>query len=250
MTGRLFKSAVFCLLIPLFLGQIAYAKEDVIPSAQSAVSPEFSNGLHQRYLSYIAQKLGIEINVSAIPFARRLRALDNGTIDIMVGLSSLRNNELSNVYFIKPSYESISSSLFIKPEKLDLINKKKLNIAITRNSMVLNYSDLDKNKINVVYLDSLKQKIKLLNIDRIDGFYHLTQASKKYINQLDLNDSLVIAKSYESTLYDIHVGINKDSFLWNYHQQLSDIIEDGIANGDFNRIRESYYKSQQQVPQQ
>ena len=56
---------------------------------RSAVSTNFPDGLHTQYLTYFADKLHVPSEIGTMPYARRLRSIDNGTLDIMVGVSTL-----------------------------------------------------------------------------------------------------------------------------------------------------------------
>lgn len=51
---------------------------------KSSVSTEFLRGLHFKYLTFIADRIDMPLQVNPIPFARRLKSPDQRLIDIMV----------------------------------------------------------------------------------------------------------------------------------------------------------------------
>ena len=61
------------------------AEEKII---KAAVAEGFIDGLHSKYLKYIADKLSLPISTTTIPFARRLKEIELGRLDIIVGLQN------------------------------------------------------------------------------------------------------------------------------------------------------------------
>ncbi|WP_404851950.1 hypothetical protein [Colwellia sp. MB02u-9] len=70
------------------------------------------DGLHSKYLKYIADKLSMPISIASIPFARRLKEIEIDRLDIIVGLQRSDEREKELVY-ISPSYESLSYRFFL-----------------------------------------------------------------------------------------------------------------------------------------
>jgi hypothetical protein len=62
--------ALLVLCCATFLPHTLFASEPIV--IRAAVAKEFKDGLHSRYLKYIATKLGMEIEVTVMPLARRI----------------------------------------------------------------------------------------------------------------------------------------------------------------------------------
>jgi ABC-type amino acid transport substrate-binding protein len=77
----------------------------------AAVAEGFIDGLHSKYLEYIADKLSMPISITTIPFARRIKEIEIGRLDIIVGLQQTEERKDKFVY-IYPSYESLSYRFF------------------------------------------------------------------------------------------------------------------------------------------
>ena len=75
------------------------------------MAAEFKDGLHTRYLEYLAEQLGMELSIITVPFARRIREVSKGNLDIIVGLH-YSDERASNLIYIYPAYEKLSFRLF------------------------------------------------------------------------------------------------------------------------------------------
>ena len=211
---------------------------------KSSVSPEFPNGLHLQYLNYIANKLGIDIDIQPMPFARRLKQLEIGKLDILVAVIK-RNDTNSNLVYLTPSYEQLASSFFIlknQKHKLSSVDDiQNLIIATTHNAKYFEeFQNLD--EINKIPVTSLEQKIKLLQKGRVDTFLHYQSSTQSQLDRMNLSDHIVLADCQPSAYEDHYFVITKLSALYPYKQKLEQIIANGIAQGDFAEIRKNFYQ--------
>ncbi|MCV2883378.1 transporter substrate-binding domain-containing protein [Aestuariibacter sp. AA17] len=236
-----FLRLLLCLLF--FISSSSYHANAQKHAYFSAVSPEFPNGLHAKYVQYIASELKVPIHIQLIPFARRLRELDNGSLDILVGVSSLRKIG-PNTILIHPEYESLGMSLFVNkgnPANIhspdDIKNKA---IAITRGSKI---SDVfpTLREADVIEVDTLEQKIAMVEKGRIDGFFHLKQATLKVLSDTNKTRSIILSPIEETHHYTLHVALNRHSSLFEHRHTLSQIIKTGVQRGDFEAIRKQHY---------
>ncbi len=65
---RVIELVVICTSI--LFHNVVLAEEPYVIKA--AVAKEFKDGLHSRYLKYFAKQLGMEINITTMPLARRI----------------------------------------------------------------------------------------------------------------------------------------------------------------------------------
>lgn len=231
------------LILILLLSVMPSAIGIVTHTIKSAVSPEFPEGLHTAYLRYIAEQLNTQADISLIPYARRLRELNRGGIDMMVGVSNTAPIG-DHVIRIEPAYESLSIAIFTRrnyPDRIDSIAAlKQLPIAITRSSSRQTIlSQFDESLI--VETNDIEQKIDLLLKKRVDVFLHVKQSSLLKLEDLGLLDSVRFTHFQPARDYEQHIAISRFSWLWEYRHQIETVVTQGIKNGDFSKIRRQYY---------
>ena len=104
---------------------------------RSSVSPEFIDGLHYKYLRFLATELNAELVITPMPFARRVQALRNGELDVMVGIQYGHANK-DDIVYLQPAYEELSHNYFVLNERQDnLISSASLHgliMAVTINA--------------------------------------------------------------------------------------------------------------------
>lgn len=220
----------------LWLGLSINASANTI--IKSSVSPEFPDGLHTKYLRYIAEKMDLPLEIYPMSFARRLESLKNGTINLMVGVKHLHSQE--RFEFLQPSYEKLRASYFVHRDSpyLDM-SETELNQLILGNSIdekeMLKWAD--ETFKAVVSVSSLEQKIRLLEIGRIDTFVHFETSALYKIRLLGLEGVIIPAAYQPGEKLFYHFAINPDSELFAMKEKLEQIIAQGVANGDFTKIR-------------
>ncbi len=215
---------------------------------RSAVSTNFPDGLHTQYLTYFADKLHVPSEIGTMPYARRLRSIDNGTLDIMVGVSSVAPIG-SNTERLNPAYESLSLAIFVLAGNESTIQSidsfDHLTIGVTRNA---SRQSLLKHipEEHIVPAVSLEQKIDLLLKGRIDAFLHVRKSTFSRLITENLYSRIRPADFQPSKELEQHVAINKDSWLYLRKAELEKILRDGLANGDFAHIRHRFYQAKQE----
>ena len=219
---------------------------------RAAVSTNFPDGLHTQYLIYLADKLHVNYEIGTMPYARRLLSVDNGTTDIMVGVSNIAPIG-SNTERLNPAYESLSLGIFVLAGNESTIQSidsfDHLTIGVTRNASrqsLLKHVPDD----HIVPAVSLEQKIDLLLKGRIDAFLHVRQGTFSRLITENLYNRIRPAHFQPPKEYEQHVAINKDSWLYLHKAELEKILRDGLANGDFAHIRHRFYLKQQELQEQ
>lgn len=226
-------------LLLMLLSWSAHGKEVL----RSAVSDNFPDGLHTYYLAYLANKLDVESEIGTMPYARRLLSVDNGTLDIMVGVSNTAPIG-DNTLRLDPAYESLSVAIFVlagNESSIDSINSFQQHIVgVTRSSSRQSVLE-NVPESHIVSVESIEQKIDLLLKGRIDSFLHVKQSTLTTLITQGLYTKIRLATFQPPQEYEQHVIINKDSWLYTRKDELEKIIRDGVANGDFAHIRHQFY---------
>lgn len=226
---------VFCAIAP----SSSYSSTVI----RSSVSPEFIDGLQHKYLKYLALNLGMELHIEPIPFARRLRSLENGDLDIMVGLQ-LEARSNSNLIFLKPSYEKLGYAFFVLGQNKNSLNNyddlKGLVIGVTINTSYFERFNHDK-FLKKIQVTTIEQKIKLLRLGRIDTFIHYRDSTLRRLKEMK-NDSIVVANYFPGSQQDHYFAISRKSGLFLQKAHLEQVIKDGVEKGDFQEIRSAHFK--------
>lgn len=217
------------------------------PTLSSAVSGNFPDGLHARYIQYFSEQLGAQADIVLMPYARRLIELDDGTIDLMVGVSETAPVGAQTV-LLQPAYDSLEIGIFVLAGNesnftvADDLRKRLLSLTRHANSdAIIDNIPAE----HIVPARSLEQKIDMLLKGRIDGFLHVAQSTSRKLNELGLTQKIVPATYQPPQSYRQYVAINTSSWLYDSKEELERIIRLGLANGDFNRIRQRYYADQE-----
>ncbi|WJG07641.1 transporter substrate-binding domain-containing protein [Aliiglaciecola sp. LCG003] len=213
---------------------------------RSAVSPEFPDGLHRQYLAYLADKLNAKLVVSYLPFARRLVELRHGDLDIMVGLKEGRI-EIKELIYLKPNYESIQQVLFVRVQDQETLTSisalAKVHIAGTIKAEYFS-ARTKRPRLNLVEVSTLEQKIQLLDRGRAEGFIHFPQSTYAMLNTISTHNTIVPANFQPASQQQYYFAISKQSSLIDRVPELERILVEGSKNGDFARIRQTYYANE------
>lgn len=218
--------------------------EENSDTINAAVAEGFPNGLHAKYLRYIADKLNVKLNLSTMPFARRVQEVRNGNLDIIVGIQQTEDRKDEFIY-IEPYYETLSYRFFTLKDNQASINffedlQQKL-VGVNKHSKyfpAFNQSD-EIFKVNVV---NLKQNIQLLMKKRIDLFIHYEESTIPTLKALGV-DELIVKTNYQPEHSNKHfVAISNKSKLTNRLAELHLIMQQAMSNGDLRDIRLKHYQ--------
>lgn len=211
------------------------------PVIRSSVSPEFMDGLHTRYLRYMADQMDMELEIYPIPFARRLVSLENGEIDLMVGVKG--SYPENGFVYLRPSYETLRNTYFVRADELHLLTEpsqiNNLTLAITIDDQALMDKAYDKVG-GIVPVTSLEQKIMMLDYGRVDAFVHFESSAMLKIKQLGLERKMMPALVQPGKSRDYYFALSIGSPLFEHKSEFERTIAQGVQRGDFAAIRFEY----------
>jgi len=212
-------------------------------SIKSSVPPEFPNGLHSKYLQFIADKMHMPLDITPMPFGRRIIELEKGKLDLVVGLQR-RSEEEDEVYYLFPAYEQLRHSLFVLKQRdfqLKTFNDlQNLSIGVTTHAKYYDFL-LSPKKLTTVGVTSLRQKIRLLKKGRIDTFIHFRESTLPTLEKLGLDREIELAPYQPVQSQSYYVAISRHSHLMANIKQMTQIIEQAVATGEFSQIRRRHY---------
>lgn len=212
---------------------------------RSSVSKEFMDGLQVKYLKNIAKHMNMEIEILPMPFARRIKELRQGNLDILVGLQR-EDEDQDEVVYIDPSYETLRHTFFVrKPDLEQLVNfsdLRKLRIGVTRNAKYFERFNRETELI-MVPVSTLAQKVALLQKGRIDTFIHFQESALPLIRDMGLQDEIVLAKYQPIEVNNYYVTISQNSPLFKQKHLVEAAVRAAISHGEFATIRQQHYLS-------
>jgi polar amino acid transport system substrate-binding protein len=210
---------------------------------RAAVAEEFKDGLHSKYLKYFADKLNVTLELSTMPFARRLLQIENGKLDLIVGIQRTEERQDEFIYIL-PHYETLSYRVFTLKENhqniktyQDLTGKY---VGINRYSKYFSSFDND-DEINKFRASGVLQNIELLLRNRIDAFMHYEESTLPLLARIGEKKSIVktlYQPEYETRHY---LAISSHSPLKARKIELEEIIKTAISNKDLLTIRLNHY---------
>lgn len=239
--GNFMKYLIFVLAL-LFCEQ-TYGEKIKQTIMKAAVAEEFRHGLHSKYLQYLADKLNLTLQLSTMPFARRLLQIKNGQLDLIVGIQKTEDRQDEFIYIL-PHYELLSHRIFILKNKRDLIQTyQDLSgkiIGVNRNSKY--YKAFDNNESVVKFkAHGVLQNIELLKRNRIDAFMHYEESTVPLLDGLGISDEVVKSVYQPNIEIQHYIAISKSSALNSRLGELEQIVEDAVKNKDFLNIRMNHY---------
>ena len=233
----------FIVFITLFLCQYSYGNEAIKPVIRAAVAEEFRTGLHSKYLQYFADILNVTLELSTMPFARRIAQIKSGELDLIVGIQKTEARQDEFIY-IMPHYELLSYRLFtLKKDQNKIKSYQDLSgkyIGVNRYAKYFKVFDEDKT-IDKFKASGVMQNIELLLRNRIDAFIHYEQSTLPLLAKADI-DNNIVQTPYQPNIEARHyLAISSHSVLVKRQHELQQIIAKAIKNKDLLTIRLNHY---------
>lgn len=232
---------VFYLLISFLFSLHSTAKEVL----HSSVAPEFPEGLHAKYLQYIADKMDMELDIAPMPFARRIKELYNGKIDLMVGMR-WEKGDIDDIIYLHPGYEKLRQTFFVLAKDKDRFasaaGMNTARVAVTNSAKYYPHIKRDSD-IPIVAVSTLRQKIELLLVGRIDSFIHYEDSTLPLLESMGLKDRVIVALYQPNNYEEYHIAISRKSKLFHLKDDFEKVIRTAVANNDFAKIRSEHYKN-------
>jgi polar amino acid transport system substrate-binding protein len=232
---------LFFILVLSFFSGFSFGQEVI----RTSVPEEFVNGLHAKYLKNIARHMNMEIEIIPMPFARRLRELRQGNLDLLVGLQR-EDNKQDEVVYIKPSYEKLRHTFFVSKKNIDKLQRfsdlKNMYIGVTRHAKYFKQFNQESGLI-MMPVTTLRQKIALLMKGRINTFIHYQESALPLITDMGLQNEIVLADYQPIEVNKYYVAISQNSPLINKKHLFETAVRDAIAHHEFATIRRNHYAS-------
>ncbi len=220
-----------------------YADEEKRPVIRAAVAEEFKDGLHSKYLKYVAEKLNVELELSTMPFARRLLQIKSGQLDLIVGVQKTEARQDEFIY-ISPHYESLSYGIFtLKENRQNISSYQDLQgkyIGINRHSKYFHAFDSD-DVMHKFQASGVLQNVELLLRKRIDAFMHYEESTLPLLAKIGEKNTIVKTLYQPNNETRHYLAISSHSSLKTRISELEQIVQAAINNKDLLAIRLKHY---------
>jgi len=234
-------SILLVIYTSILLHNVVLASEPYVIKA--AVAKEFKDGLHSRYLNYIAKQLGMKISITTMPLARRIVEVQKGNLDLIVGLQQTKERA-EGLIFILPAYEQLSFRFFSLNENATAIRSDNdlhgKTVGVIRGAKYFPSFEQD-TELKKYPLKNLKTNIDMLLLGRIDLFVHYEESTMPMLKLMGVGHLIKKSNYQPKHSYEHYLAISKNSPLAAKKQQLKAIVERGISQQDFIKLRLEHY---------
>jgi ABC-type amino acid transport substrate-binding protein len=233
----------FFVVSALFFSLKSYGNESTKPVIRAAVAEEFREGLHSKYLKYFADKLNVTLELTTMPFARRVAQIKSGELDLIVGIQKTEARQDEFIY-IMPHYELLSYRIFaLKKDQNKIKSYQDLAgkyVGVNRYAKYFKAFDED-DSINKFKASGVIQNIELLLRNRIDAFIHYEQSTLPLLEKFDEENSIVKTPYQPKAEVRHYLAVSSHSVLAQRQNELRKIIANAIKNKDLLTIRLNHY---------
>lgn len=233
-----------CLFLSIFLCcfTVSFLAESANQRIKAGISPEFINGADAKVLKYLAQQLQVEIEFVPMPLARRLQAIKENKLDILINLTRTQARE-KDMIFLDPAYASLRYGFFKLKENSATINSYQdlvgKTVGVIRKSKYFEPFDND-DGITRFPVATIKKNIELLLHKRIDAFIYYPVTGKKVIADMGAQEQIELS-SYLITAEHLYIAIAKESRLLGKKAALEEIIKQAVTSGKITQIQQEHY---------
>ena len=228
----------------VFAGQI-WADTKVI---RVGVAPGLTEGMHAKLYRHISKALDLPVEILEVPLKRRLRLLEQGRLDLTVGLMKTAERTVKLTY-IEPEYTERQSEdrLFLLTQRLTELEQGRLiqgkAIATLRGSTI--YRNFESIKHSQLFETiSLEQAIHLLQKQRVDYLLYAQDPAHKKLSELDLHGIITESELMPSkvSVKKVYMVISRHSFLTEYQNELQQVAS-ALKKGKYDALHQQHFNS-------
>lgn len=211
----------------------------------SGVSKEHAHGVVASILDRLAQKLGIEIEMRLAPFARRLRWMETGEIDIMGGLLRRPQRE-AYIYFVPPPYVNKNRKVFYVRKGDERRIKRYedlygLMIGTKIHSRYFPRFDKDEG-LKKEPVGSVELNFKKLLAGHLDAVIYGNRSGLMKLMEMGIADQVGQALYAYKKDNPVYIGISRHSALMKEKATVSAAVRQMVESGEIERIIQQHYK--------
>lgn len=198
-------------------------------------------GIHVNTISLIATKMNKRVTFIQCPFARCLSFLENGQADAIIGIRKTAERSKFLTYLDEPfTTQNFPLQFYIRQDSQlnishysDLSN---LRIGTIRAATYFDQFDHDEslNKVEVVHYNQL---IQMLLKDRIDTFLEREESIKPWIDHVDYQQKIKLAKYQYNKSVESYIAFSNKSPLIKEIAQFSQVQKQLLNSGEIKALK-------------
>lgn len=225
-----------------------YAEQNDMINVATYYEPPYSYvvddkyaGIHINIINRLAKKLNKRVTFIQCPFARCLSFLENGQADAIIGIRKTKERSQYLTYLDKPFItQNFPLQFYIRHDsELDIAGYSdltNLRIGTLRAATYFDKFDHD-TSLNKVEVVNYSQLIQMLLKDRIDTFLEREESVKPWINHVDYQKKIKLAKYLYNKSVDSYIALSKKSPLIKEIAQFSQMQKQMIDSGEIEVFR-------------
>lgn len=200
-------------------------------------------GLSVELVQMLASELSVPLETILCPWARCVQLVEQGTADVIVGLSKTPQRE-KKMHFITPAFFTGRQEFGFYTLSKDIsINQysdiKPLIIGVLRGSM--HYPKFDKDQsLQKIQTTDIKSLINMLLAGHIDTFIHLKTTLPPYLQQYDQKNQIHQASFGHTVVLKGYVVLSKQSAWFKHKGKFTQEMEKLLENNQINSLFEKY----------
>lgn len=208
-------------------------------------SEEGITGIDMDLLAIIGKRLGVEIVVEKMPWARCLLSIKEGSADLMTGVAKTPEREEYMLFTSMPYYACAPAFYERKSRQGTPIKRYddlyEVEIGFTRDSAYFARFDEDEN-LDKFPANNEKQLLKMTDDSRLDVFIGTDCQVDYDIARLDLADTIRKAPYQPESRIDLFIGVSMESPLADRMDEINAILRDLGRRGRIRLIASEYVK--------
>ena len=233
-------------ILPLFFFIVCNIELTAQQTITAVVSEEIANNLEIDIIKAVSKKLNSNLRIKSVPFARRLRNMENGTADITAGLLKSEERE-KYIYYIPYPYKLKSNKVFFvrKGDASSITKYEDLyNLTIGTNIKSKYFSRFDNDElIKKEETSSFKQNILKLLAGRVDAVIYSDGYGYLVLKEMKATEKVVPAEYHFEKNNPVYLGISRKSYLMKHLDIVEPVINSMIRNGEIEIIIKNYYRT-------
>lgn len=202
------------------------------------------SGIDIEIINRIAAKLDMAVSYRRYPFARCIKNMEEGTVDVMAYLS-FKEERTSYMRYIQPAYMNGVKAFFVLKDNGKKINKYEdlfgLTVGVSRGTKHQKQFDTEQ-RINRVEVTSTEQMLSMLLLKRLDAVIDNDTGGMYHINRLGLSDKIVMAEYKIGLKNNGYFAFSKNS----RHLDKADAFENALRemqkNGEIERLVQQFIR--------
>lgn len=205
-----------------------------------------AQGIDVELLELLAERLGLELEYSLVPFRRGLYLLESGEADIQIGVLRRPERE-AYMYFIEPPYKNHTDKAFFVLKGNEHMVQKHEDLHSLRVGTRIGVSYFPKfDNDPAIIKESVKAldlNFKMLMAGRVDTVVYTETTGDYTLRKLGLDQAITKAPYGYRKQQDVYMVLSKKSPFASRLDEFNRVMADLVRGGEHGRIKKRFLSS-------